>query len=173
LGLSEERSWFEIFSSEKAGYPFRRSETRLFAEFAPFRHPRAKLLLSRRPCASTGPAIRRPVKTHAHSHSADQRSAARQEPRPPRSSPAFSQNFRESQRHWASARRPDVFFIAFSMAHGVHFGSGSCVPGGAGVMLCGVVGPCCRCFRFTGHLLCISAPLTVGLCFAFCAAAVS
>jgi hypothetical protein len=30
LGLSEERSRTEVFSGEKAGCPFRRSETRLF-----------------------------------------------------------------------------------------------------------------------------------------------
>jgi hypothetical protein len=45
------------------------------------------------------------AKTLANAHSADQRSAARQEPRPPRSSPVFSQNFRESQCHWPSAGR--------------------------------------------------------------------
>jgi hypothetical protein len=39
LGLSEEGAYFEVFSREKAGCPFRRSETRLFAEFAPFHHP--------------------------------------------------------------------------------------------------------------------------------------
>jgi hypothetical protein len=38
-GLSEEGAWFEVFSVEKAVCPFRRSETRLCAEFAPFRHP--------------------------------------------------------------------------------------------------------------------------------------
>jgi hypothetical protein len=43
------------------------------------------------------------AKTLANAHSADQRSAARQEPRPPRSSPVFSQNFREGQCHWPSA----------------------------------------------------------------------
>jgi len=41
------------------------------------------------------------AQTLANAHSADQRSAARQQPRPPRSSPVFSQNFRESQCHWA------------------------------------------------------------------------
>jgi hypothetical protein len=39
LGLREEGAWFEAFSSEKAAYPFRRSETRLFAEFTSFHHP--------------------------------------------------------------------------------------------------------------------------------------
>jgi hypothetical protein len=43
------------------------------------------------------------AKTLASVHSADQRSAARQEPRPSRSSPVFSQNFRESQCNWPSA----------------------------------------------------------------------
>jgi hypothetical protein len=41
--LGEERSLIEVFSAEKAGCPFRRSETRLFAEFAPFRYPRLVL----------------------------------------------------------------------------------------------------------------------------------
>ncbi|MEY3173468.1 MAG: hypothetical protein RLZZ436_1382, partial [Planctomycetota bacterium] len=41
--------------------------------------------------------------TLANAHSADQRSAARLEPRPPRSSPVFSQNFRESQCRRAEA----------------------------------------------------------------------
>jgi hypothetical protein len=41
------------------------------------------------------------AQTLANAHSADQRSAARQEPRPPRSSPVSSQNFRGSQWHWA------------------------------------------------------------------------
>jgi hypothetical protein len=45
------------------------------------------------------------AKTLANAHSADQRSAARQEPRSPRSSPVFLQNFRESQCHWPSAGR--------------------------------------------------------------------
>ncbi|MEY3174605.1 MAG: hypothetical protein RLZZ436_2519 [Planctomycetota bacterium] len=45
------------------------------------------------------------AKTLAIAHSVDQRSAARQEPRPPRSSPVFSQNFREPQGHWVAARR--------------------------------------------------------------------
>ncbi|MEY3173146.1 MAG: hypothetical protein RLZZ436_1060, partial [Planctomycetota bacterium] len=44
------------------------------------------------------------AKTLANAHSADQRSAARQEPRPPRFSPVFSQNFREPHRHQAAAR---------------------------------------------------------------------
>ncbi|MEY3172312.1 MAG: hypothetical protein RLZZ436_225 [Planctomycetota bacterium] len=44
------------------------------------------------------------AKTLANAHSADQRSAARLEPRPPRSSTVFSQNFRESQCHWVTAR---------------------------------------------------------------------
>ncbi|MEY3175118.1 MAG: hypothetical protein RLZZ436_3032 [Planctomycetota bacterium] len=50
------------------------------------------------------------AKTLANAHSADQRSAARLEPRRPKSSP-FSQNFREYQGHWAPARR----LIAFSL----------------------------------------------------------
>jgi hypothetical protein len=40
------------------------------------------------------------AKTLASDHSVDQRSAARQEPRRPRSSTVFSQNFREPQGHW-------------------------------------------------------------------------
>jgi hypothetical protein len=40
-GLREEEAWFEVFSSEKAACPFRRSKTRLFAEFTSFHHPRA------------------------------------------------------------------------------------------------------------------------------------
>jgi hypothetical protein len=94
LGLSEERSWSEIFSSEKAGCPFRRSETRLFAEFAAIRHPCGERFIDPRCFA----------KTLSIAHSADQCSAARQEPRHPRSSPVFSKNFREAQCHWASAR---------------------------------------------------------------------
>jgi hypothetical protein len=43
------------------------------------------------------------AKTLANAHSADQRSAARLEPRRPKSSPVFSQDFRESQGHWAAA----------------------------------------------------------------------
>ena len=99
FSLSEEWSWFDVFSSEKAGCPFRRSETRLWAEFTPFHHPRAKLLLSRIPAARTVPT-RCCARSLAIAHSADQRSVARREPRPPGSSPARSQDFRELQRDW-------------------------------------------------------------------------
>ncbi len=40
LGLSEERSWFEVFSSETGGCSFRGSETRLREGFALVRHHR-------------------------------------------------------------------------------------------------------------------------------------
>ena len=40
----------------------------------------------------------------AIAYSADQRAVARQEPRPPGHSPVCSQDSRELQRHWASAR---------------------------------------------------------------------
>jgi hypothetical protein len=43
------------------------------------------------------------VKTPAITHSADHRSVARHEPRPPESSPVQPRNSRELQCHWASA----------------------------------------------------------------------
>jgi len=39
FGSIAERSWLEVFGSEKAGWPFRRSETRRWSWLAPFRHP--------------------------------------------------------------------------------------------------------------------------------------
>jgi hypothetical protein len=57
LGLSEERSWFEVFSSEKAGCPFRPSETQLFADFEAFYHPSFALPATTAPCKLDDPQI--------------------------------------------------------------------------------------------------------------------
>jgi hypothetical protein len=72
---------------------------------------RAKLLLSRIPAASISLIPAASQKTLATAHIADRRSAARQEPRPPESSPVFSPTFRELQRHWAVALRLTGIFL--------------------------------------------------------------